>query len=202
MANSNRSIRNAIQKDSLRKVFNELKKQVEKDFQTIKKSLLNDFNLHPITKELELGESGENISGTLSSGNLFSFLGFHYGDKPINVIRTALNESTIRFSSPKKSPAISIPFYVDYPTIEYIHSITPLPWASGRSWVWSVERGVSGVGQYLYSENKNLSNSRSRTGIQNKNQKLSGRFKNSSYLTKIIRNFEKEIKSLNKKYLN
>lgn len=199
--NSNRVIRNSIQKNSLKKVFLELKKQIEKEFSTIKKNLLIEFDNHPITKEIEMGPSANNISGTLRKGNLFSFLGFKSSQKPINTIRQALNETTIRFEQPKKGKNISISFYVDYPTIEYIYSITPLPWASGRSWVWSIERGVSGIGQYLYLQDENLNSSRSGPAIQNKNQKVSARFKNSSYLTKMIRSFEKNINSLNKKYL-
>lgn len=199
--NSDRVIRDSIQTNSLKKVFLELKKQIEKEFSTIKKNLLLEFDNHPITKEIEMGPTANNISGTLGKGNLFSFLGFKSSQKPTAIIREALNQTTIRFEKPKKGRTISISFHVDYPTIEYIYSITPLPWASGRSWVWSIERGVSGIGQYVYLENKDLKSSRSGPAIQNKNQKVSSRFKNSSYLTRIIRNFEKNINSLNKKYL-
>jgi len=198
---SNREIRDAIDKNSLKEVYAQLKKKIKTEFNYIKHVMLKEFDMHEITQEIQNGETADNQSGTLSKGNLFSFLGFYRGDKPIETVRQALNETTIRFGNPKKTPTISIPFIIDYPTVEYIYSITPLPWAPGRSWVWSIERGVSGLGQYLYLGDKHIKGSRSGTAIQNKNQNLRGGFKNSSYLTLMIRRFEKNIQALNKKYL-
>ena len=198
---SNREIRNAIDKNSLKGVYAKQKKKITREFNYIKNVMLKEFDMHEITQEIQNGEMASNQSGTLDKGNLFSFLGFHRGDKPIETLRQALNETTIRFSAPKKTPVISIPFIIDYPTVDYIYSITPLPWATGRSWVWSIERGVSGLGQYLYLGGKRMDGSRSGTAIQNKNQNFGGRFKNSSYLTLMVRRFEKNIQALNKKYL-
>jgi hypothetical protein len=42
-----------------------------------KARLLQDLNNHPVTKEIESGETASNVSGTLGGkGNLFSFIGF------------------------------------------------------------------------------------------------------------------------------
>ena len=48
-----------------------------------------------------------------------------------------------------------------------------MPWAKGRSWVRGVEYGMSGIGQYMYS-NKDFSQSRSGSAIQNKGKLRGG----------------------------
>ena len=50
---------------------------VQRRFNAAHKKLLNEFETHPVTREIEGGPDATNTSGTLGgSGNLFSFLGF------------------------------------------------------------------------------------------------------------------------------
>ena len=84
----------------------------------------------------------------------------------------------------------------DIPTAAQIFSITPMPWAIGRSWARGIETGISGLGYYL----KKTKNSRSGLGIQSStNQVRPGTvFKNTRYISDLINRFSKDLKNLNK----
>ena len=82
-----------------------------------------------------------------------------------------------------------------HPTPEDIFAVTPLPWAQGRSWARGIEEGISNLGQYLYTESKS---SRSGKGIQSKNQVSGSSFSKTHYISKMIKDFQKDISSLNK----
>ena len=71
-------------------------------------------------------------------------------------------------------------FIVDNPNIKELGAVTPMPWASGRSWVEGVERGMSGLGRYL--DTKSVY-SRSGGGIQSKHIVKGGAFTGVTYLT-------------------
>ena len=58
----------------------------EKQFNIAHKKLMNDFENHPLTRELSGGSEGSNITGTMSKGNVFSFIGFESGYDPVNPI--------------------------------------------------------------------------------------------------------------------
>ena len=75
--------RSIIQKELMRQP-NALKKlrivalrEVEVEIKKIQREMISEFENHPITRELEMGPGGQNISGTLGGkGNLFTFIGF------------------------------------------------------------------------------------------------------------------------------
>lgn len=158
-----------------------------------KQQLLNDFNAHPVTKEIEGGVSSPNISGTLGGmGNLFSFIGFDSGSDPVSIIRTLINK--IRLVKKIKSKKITrkgVSFGVEFfaPKLSEFERSTPMPWATGRSWLLGIERGISGFGYYI---SRKLSG-RSGGGIQSNNQIRSGSFRNTSYFSKIYSNFFKKV---------
>ena len=65
-----------------------------------------------------------------------------------------------------------------------------MPWENGRSWLLDMERGISGLGAYLYGR---FAASRSGTGIQNK-KNYSGRvFRPVKYFSGIYNNFLKRL---------
>ena len=66
------------------------------------------------------------------------------------------------------------------PTADELYAATPLPWASGRSWLHGVENGMSGLGKYMYSTD--FPTSRSGAGIQTKSEK-GGSLMGVTYLT-------------------
>lgn len=157
--------------------------------------LVRNFEAHPVTQEIEDGPYASNISGTLSGeGNLFSFIGFYEGSDPIEVIREILYEPadiTVLRRVRNNSFLVNISG-VDK---EDIFAETPLPWATQISWAESIERGLSGFGQYLYKE-EGLRRSRSTTGLQIKGRIRSGSFKNTKYISELINNFRKSLRGI------
>jgi hypothetical protein len=87
-----------------------------------------------------------------------------------------------------------VDFKAFYPSKEELFAATPLPWASGRSWLKGIESGISGLGRYLKTEN--LDSSRSGGGIQSKSKFQSGRFTNTKYISEILNNFIEKINKL------
>jgi len=173
----------------------EIKLVINKEFNIIKKQLISDFERHSVTREIEGGTSSSNISGTLGGGaNLFSFIGFRYGEKPIEPIRDLLERIEITSILTKRDGFATT--HVLYPKPDDIFRVTPLPWAEGRSWAKGVEQGISNFGQYL---DVKAESSRSRIGIQNENQESGSTFSTTPYITELISKFEKRISALNKK---
>ena len=74
---------------------------------------LREFLNHPVSKEISEGPEGANISGTLGGyGNLFSFIGFEEGRKPISEIEDVM-ESLFSFTK-NKATSRSITFKITY----------------------------------------------------------------------------------------
>tara|TARA_Y100000361_G_scaffold65879_1_gene57872 strand:+ start:36102 stop:36704 length:603 start_codon:yes stop_codon:yes gene_type:complete len=167
---------------------------VRKEFNEIKNRLINTFSRHPVTVEIEAGINTTNTSGTLAGrGNLFSFIGFEPSDRPTAPIHEMLKDITIASTVVRKNGMSNTTIL--HPTPEDIFAVTPLPWAQGRSWARGIEEGISNLGQYLYTEAKS---SRSGKGIQSKNQVSGSSFSKTSYISKMIKDFQKEISTLNK----
>lgn len=167
---------------------------IYKEFDRAKTKLLQEFNQHKVTREIEGGPNASNISDTLGGyGNLFSYIGFNSNDKPTHIIRSKLNDTrlgSINFSKDGSFNVVSL-----YPTAREIFSVTPLPWAEGRSWAEGIEKGIAGFGMYL---NKTYSNSKSGKGLQTDNKIRSGKFENTSYISKLINDFERDLFLINK----
>lgn len=166
---------------------------IKKEFEKIKNEMLDEFNDHPVTREIEAGVDAPNISGTLNGvTNLFSFIGFNAGDNPISPIRELLEKSFFKIH--RGNSEISIATF-EIPNAKMIFSVTPLPWATGRSWARGIERGISGLGYYL----KKTQGSRSGLGIQAKRQVNKGlKYRNTRYISALINKYEKKLKNLNK----
>lgn len=162
-----------------------------KRFNEVKEEMLDSFNFHPVTKEIEMGPSADNISGTIKGGgNLFSFIGFSTGDSPVSVIRERLKNIniTIKFKS-----AEAFEIFVNSPDRQEIFRMSPVPWAKGRSWVKGVEHGMSGLGRFLYGD---YPSSRSGSGIQVQSSVKKVTFSNVKYISSILKKFENDIKRL------
>lgn len=127
--------------------------RIQKKMQQETLRLLESFDDHEITKEISQGPGASNSSGTLGGyGNLFTFIGFDRGQDPISPIRSLLAKS-IKVQSVRKRPKkLGLILKFTVPTEEEIAAVSPLPWATG-SWSEAVEKGMSGVGRYLYSNN-------------------------------------------------
>ena len=133
-------------------------------YMTAKRAMLKEFDRSNITQELISGPNALNISGTLDGyGNLFSFIGFEQGDNPTEALRQLLELGTSMTQTVYRNKAWY--FKVSLPTREVIEENTQMPWESGNSWAYAVERYISGLGHYMYKKNLGAS-SRSGTGLQ------------------------------------
>lgn len=159
-------------------------------FNRLKLVAIEEFESHPVTKELE-DESSQNQSGTLNGkGNLFSFIGFSKGEKPTDVVFRALEALISMDKDPvieEKGDRIFFKYKVKIPTLKTLYDYTPLPFEPGKSWVRGIENGISGFTEYIYWKT-NLPNppSRSGRGLQSDWALRAGSFSPVSYMSKII----------------
>jgi len=154
--------------------------------------LIEEFNNHPVTEEIEAGVNSSNVSKTLPSGygNLYTFIGFRYGSNPTSAIRNllALTKSLKKTRSRVSKRKIITYVTITTPTEGQIKAVSKMPYEGGKSWVYGIERGISGFSHYIY---KNYILSRSTKGLQSKYKARSGHFKPmyDGYITKILKNF-------------
>ena len=162
-----------------------------------KQQLLRDFDSHPVTKEIQAGSNASNTSNTLGGyGNLFTFIGFDNSADPISPIRSLLARSIKIQSLRKKTNELAFVLKFTVPTKEEIAAISPTPWST-ESWVEAVERGMSGLGKYLYSSDPSrFSTSRSKGGIEAQYEVRSGQTsKPIDYMSGILLKMLKSIES-------
>jgi hypothetical protein len=166
-------------------VRNIVQKEVEKE-----KALFRaEFESHPVTQELDGGENASNISGTLGGyGNLFSFLGFNRGETPTAPVKSLIQKISLNGIGSNRGK--SFQFRVNVPTKEEFAAITRLPWENGRSWLLDIERGISGVGAYLFGR---FESSRSGGGIQSKYNYSNRTFRNVKYFSGMYSKFLKRL---------
>jgi hypothetical protein len=162
-------------------VRNIIEKEVEKE-----KALFRaDFESHPVTQELEGGENASNISGTLGGyGNLFSFLGFNNGANPTTPVKFLIQKILLDRNVQTSSNGFKIK--VNIPSKEEFAAVARLPWESGRSWLLDMERGISGLGSFLYGR---FNTSRSGGGIQSKYKYSNRTFRPVKYFSQMYNKF-------------
>ena len=177
------------QNNYIQYVYSQLEKQIEK----IKQEIIEEFENHPVTQEINGGIAASNISNTLDGvTNLYSFIGFENGDNPLDPIREELKKINLKHTTNSRGQLI---FSVEFPTAKDIFKVTPMPWATGRSWSQGIELGISGLGYYI----KKAKNSRSGLGIKSQTPIRSGaRFKNTKYISYLINSYTKKIQDLSK----
>ena len=195
-----RRIMTKVQKKFMgRKYRDQALKKAERHFKKAHLKLMEEFEKHPVTKELKQGAFGGNPSGTLGGyGNLYSFIGFQTGD-PTEIVSAILKSDTkidrrTGAAKRKGKNMMEYKFRIKLPNMGTIEAMTPMPWENGRSWVRGVERGISGFGFYM-----NKMGGRSGGGFQTYNQIRGGGFRNVKYLTEIFSNFKKNLKAKEEK---
>ena len=180
---------NLIAEQSGKFIKPDVQPRLLKEFKKIKEEMLSEFDDHPVTEELRQ-KTNASSSAFVSRGSLFGFIGFDRSDEPTRIVREMLNSSELKFIRIKKE---IVDFKVFYPSREELFEATPLPWASGRSWLKGIESGLSGLGLYLNIESDQ---SRSGGGIQSESDVRSGRFRNTKYISGILNNFIEKINKL------
>ncbi len=165
-------------------------------FTVAQQEMLEEFDEHPVTKEIQEGPEGANITNTLGGkGNLFSFIGFHESDEPTKDLRDTLDRDTQLAEKPEielTPRQILFKFHISTPSEEEIEEAAPYPdqWDIG-SWALDIERAISGINQYVYHEHFG-EQSRSSTGLQDKRRDIPGVFRPIKYISTILKNFEKK----------
>ncbi len=175
------------------RITNQLVKEyIEPRINAFQQEMVEEFQSHPVTLEISSGPNSSNSSGLLGGyGNLFSFIGFSSSDSPIETVTAILNKKIITSVKRRDNNGGYIITLI-MPNKQEIYAASPIPWLAGRSWIDGIERGLSGLGQYLYSSS-GFNDSRSDTGIQVSNRSSGVKFKNTPYLSRIIDNFKKKL---------
>jgi len=154
--------------------------------------LIEEFNSHPVTREIESGPDAGNISGTLGNkGNLFSFIGFTAGSNPVAPVRKLLEKIKLSSRGVVQKGA-NFEFKVEIPSSEEFESVTKMPWETGRSWLFDIERAISGLGNYLYGVYNQKS--RSGTGLQLNSNVTNISFSPVKYFGEMVAKFSRRIK--------
>jgi len=186
-------VQNALKRQAPKALRRGFEKEAKRHFKKIKAEMIKEFLSHPVTQEIMEGPSAPNISGTLGGvTNLFAFIGFDAGDQPVAPILERLQTVNIIYNKEYKEKGIGVSFNVFLPTAEDIFAITPLPWATGRSWAEGIERGISGLGYLLRK-----SGGRSGAAVQSRVNKVrGGRFQNMPYMSSFIKRYKKRFEEL------
>lgn len=168
------------------------------DFETKKEQVLKEFDQHPVTQELEGGETAFSRIPELATagGNLFSFLGFNRGEQPAEELRDYLDDNiTLTPAGRGKTVGKKIVYTgkISFPTIDEIDAAmqtrAPLEWVT-RPFTNLISKGAPGLPNYLFRENPRFGSpepSRSSTAIQTKNKALrGGSFRGVPYVGEIL----------------
>ena len=162
---------------------------IEKKIAEAQRQLVEDFESHVVTQEIQGGENSSNISGTLNGrGNLYGFIGFPAGSSPLTPIRNLLAKKPNIIM--RQKAGLSFVIETDVPTLDKIEAETPMPWIEGQSWVDRIEKGISGLSHFFP---KVTPSSRSGAGIQVKNKLNEETYSQISYMSKIISDFYNKI---------
>ena len=165
-------------KDSAKVLRGQVSESVQREFNIIKEQMIREFLSLPVTQEIMGGSDSANISGTLGgNGNLFGFIGFEKSDKPIDPILDLLESSSVMVREGADHLVT-----ITIPSAASIFSVTPMPWASGRSWAKGIETGISGLGFYINQSGVG----RSSAGVQSTKKVKGGNFKRTQYISTFI----------------
>jgi hypothetical protein len=130
-------------------VANSADRVIKRRIAGLKGVTMQEFDRHPVTRELQQGPSSTNLSGTLGgTGNLFSFIGFYSSTDPIGPVREIL-KSNLNLASRQKriqgaNGVQAFRYVLSMPTLDSFNLVARMPWESGNSWVVGIERGISG----------------------------------------------------------
>lgn len=168
-----------------------IEKKIIQATEMAQREAYQELENHPVTKEIESGPNGFNQSGTLGGyGNLFSFIGFEEGMRPVDVVKYFFKRKLNVKAVPRSYKSNNIKFMVEVPDKEEVFQATPMPWIQGRSWAEGIERGISGLANYI---NRMSFSSRSGQGIQANHRVRSGGFRNTKYISQIISSLKEKI---------
>lgn len=167
--------------------------------------LLEDFDNHVVTKELNPENANQEGSELIDHGNLFSFIGFPEGSHPAQDLRDYLKENIEMSEQPKITDngrnTIYYSFKVSAPSMTQINNeeefATPDNWRS-TSWIDIIENGVSNAVYYIFAGGEDNADkfrevgSRSGWGLQSKRKRSEGgSFTPKKYISELLADFRK-----------
>ena len=156
-----------------------------------KKQYISEILEHPVSQELSGGPEATNISNTLNGeGNLYSFIGFDAGDKPIDNLIGIVEKNTIIKQVSSKNGIFRFQVYTQ--SLDELKGYTPMPFEGGNSWLRGIEKGISGFSNYLYG--LLFPTSRSGKAIQSKNKIRRASYKPTKYFSVLYKNFIESFK--------
>lgn len=163
-------------------------------FDKAKEDFLNAFLNDPTSQQIMNGSGGglNKVKGNDIEGTLFGFIGFHYDTDPIGELYKYLNDN-IKMAPVGKydGKTRTYHFAVYIPTREDIEAQTPMPWSTSKSWVYSIESGISGLNRYLF-----VNRGRSLQGVQVKGNLKSAKkgtaYKPRKYMSSLLNFLKKQ----------
>lgn len=140
---------------------------IKAEFEKAKKELIEEFQNHPVTKDIRAGAFGvdQDDSGIMGGyGNLFAFIGFEAGTDPTEQVVELLQDINLNEASIKQQGGH---FYGETsgPGYDEILAETHLPELEGLSWVAGIEDGISNLSHFL-SRLNDSDKSKSKQGYQ------------------------------------
>ncbi len=180
-----------------KKIKEEIRVIASEEFRRSKLEMMEEFDNHPVTQEIKAGPESNNSSNTLGGyGNLYSFIGFREGQDPTSIVRDYLEQNsnlkrTVKFKKDGETDGV---FYIqaDIPSVSEIELITPSEWDT-KSWVRGIERGMSGLGNYIYSMIQAFRDSRSGSAVQAQKKLRGLGYKPVKYISSIVNNFRNKV---------
>lgn len=168
---------------------------VEAKINAAQKEMIEEFQNHPVTREISAGENASNSSGLLGGyGNLFSFIGFDQGSDPIGSLDSIFKRK-IDFILKRTNDRGGFSIIINYPSQQLLEANAQVKWLGGRSWIDGIERGLSGLDSFLYMD-AGIKNSRSGSGIQSKNKIRSVTQNKTPYVSEILNKFKNRLTQL------
>lgn len=171
-------------------------KRIYARFEEAKKALIEEFNNHSVTREIEGGVDSPNLSGTLGGGrgNLFTYIGFADGSQPTETVRDILRDDIVLFKVNKsvQGEKIRYQYRVIVPE-KVLREQTPMPFETGNSWLYSIETGISGFSNYIYGRFNTPSPSRSGGAIQSKYSHIGGIYIPVPYIRTLLAEFASKV---------
>lgn len=170
-------------------------------FQEAKERLIERFLDDKVSEEITAGEHASNTSNTLNGkGNLFSFIGFTVGEKPVQNVEKQLRKEIRLFKTVERikrfSKTINFHFRAQYPSMSDIDEENPMPDWDSRGWPSAITQNIGGFWSYIYWREFDPDVSFSTTGLE-ADQILRNEYYEppSSYLKEMIDDFVDEVKA-------
>lgn len=159
-------------------------------FEGLKRDVLDAVLNSDVSQELINHTNPSPILGT--SGTLFGFLGLVEGQSVVPEILSII-EKTMSYTVSRRLIRGGIKISIKIPSLEDFR--TPdleLPWEGGYSVVDAVEKGLSGLQNYIF---KNSPGSRSMEGVQTKNKVRNVKFSRHPWITPILKEVKDQAKN-------